>query len=128
MERYAGFGGDSIRRHKLATELRGIASVATRYSRRANNRAMLTARFSAKMAVSTALCGLALVAAGGIARAQAVEPSARKPYAVRIGTFIPTDQDARRAGGTHNLAVEVDYTVQRIPERSSVGVLSLGFI
>ncbi len=128
----------------MAIKLRGTASGATRYAGRAKNShptremresqtgtnsgARLTARFSAKWTASMALCGLALLGVGGTARAQAVDESARKSYALRIGTFIPTEQDARRAGGTQNLAIEGDWTIQRLPERSSVGVLSVGYI
>ncbi|MDX1934869.1 MAG: hypothetical protein SFU56_19905 [Capsulimonadales bacterium] len=89
---------------------------------------MLTAHVSGKWAAMTTLCGFALIAAGGTAHAQAVDESARKSFAVRIGSYIPTEQDARRAGGTHNFSVEADWTLQRLPERSSVGVISLGFI
>ncbi len=78
--------------------------------------------------LSAGLAALALFAVSNAAHAQYISPASRKPFAVTIGTFIPTDADVRRAGGTHNLAVGIDWTAQQIPERNAVSVLSLGYI
>lgn len=71
---------------------------------------------------------LALAVCAPQAQAQVVDTATRKPYAIRIGDYIPSENAAQRAGDTHNLAIEFDYTVQRIAERSSVAVVSLGYI
>lgn len=74
------------------------------------------------------VCAALLGAGAQSAHAQAVAQATRKPYAFRIGDYIPSESEAQNAGSTHNLAFEFDYTIQRVPERGSVGILSLGYI
>lgn len=78
--------------------------------------------------LSAGLAALAVTAVSSAAQAQYISPAARKPFAISIGTFIPSDDDVRKVGGTQNLAVGFDWIAQQIPERSAVSVLSLGYI
>lgn len=74
------------------------------------------------------LAALALSFAGTKAHAQFVEPASRYDFAVRVGTLIPGDDDVRRAGGTHNLALEVDWIAQRFPSQRLISTVSVGYI
>lgn len=108
------------RRHKLIGKLRGVASPV---------RTTPTAQRTVKNFLLGGMAALALLAAtSGEARAQFVEPAARKPFAVRLGTYIPSEPEGRAAGGDYMWALEVDYTIQRMPERTSVSIISTGFI
>lgn len=108
----------------MTTKLRGIAPKAV--PTEPTSRKMRVGGLRAVGIAGMGLCALAVSAPR--AQAQVVEPATRRPYAIRIGDYIPSESDAQRAGGTHNLAIEFDYTVQRIAERSSVAVVSLGYI
>jgi hypothetical protein len=85
-------------------------------------------RKAGRATLAVGLAALATGFAGGKARAQFVEPASRYDFSVRVGTLIPGDDDVRRAGGTHNLSIEVDYIVQRFPSQSLFSTVSLGFI
>lgn len=85
-----------------------------------------------KSAVTMALAAFAVAGAVGMtgqaAHAQAVPDAARKPYAVKLGAFIPTNITTRQAGSTLNLYLEADATIQRQPELRSVSVFSIGYV
>jgi hypothetical protein len=101
----------------LTEKLRSAASSAAR-----------AARSLGRYYMVGGLAALTLLSTGKTAQAQFVEPSARKPFAIRLGTYIPSARDGRAAGGDYMWAIEGDYTIQRLPERSSVSVLSVGYI
>jgi hypothetical protein len=104
----------------LIGRLRGVASTV---------RTTLTAHRTAKKLVMGGMAALALLAAtGGEARAQFVEPAARKPLAVRLGVYVPSEPEGRSGGGDYMWALEVDYTIQRMPERRSISIITAGFI
>jgi hypothetical protein len=84
--------------------------------------------FFARTATLAALAAFALAGASTQARAQYVDEAARKPFAFRVGDYLPTYKETRQIGGTHNLALEFDYIAQRIPESSAVSVVSVGYI
>lgn len=71
-----------------------------------------------------ALCGLAVAAASGNAQAQ----SQTNSVSLKVGAFLSSGKDARRAGGREILSLEADYVVQQIPEQNQIGVLSIGYI
>lgn len=87
-----------------------------------------TLRTAGRVALAAGLAGLTLTFGATAAKAQPVTESSRYDWAVRLGTYIPTDDDVRRAGGTHNLAVEVDWVAQRLPGQQLTSILSLGYI
>lgn len=74
-----------------------------------------------------ALCGLAVAAASGSAQAQS-RYSQTNSVSLKVGAFLSSGKDARRAGGREILSFEADYVVQQIPEQNQIGVLSIGYI
>lgn len=64
-----------------------------------------------------------------MARAQNSTRSEQKPLALKIGLFIPSNNDARASGiGDRILAIEADYTVQTLLDSNSISVASIGLI
>jgi hypothetical protein len=75
------------------------------------------------------LGGMALLLAGGSsARAQYVDPAARRDYSIKVGAFVPLKKEVRTAARTYSLAFEGDVVIQRFPERSLVSIASVGYI
>ena len=62
------------------------------------------------------------------AQAQTVSEGSQRPFAVKIGAFMPVNKEVRTASGTFVGAFEADMTIQRFPEKSSVSLLSVGYI
>lgn len=57
-----------------------------------------------------------------------VSQGSQRPFAVKIGAFMPVNKEVRTGSGTFVGAFEVDMTIQRFPEKSSVSLLSVGYI
>ncbi|GAB4455904.1 MAG: hypothetical protein OHK0029_12850 [Armatimonadaceae bacterium] len=81
-----------------------------------------------RIILSGGLTALALLFMGSSAQAQVLDPVLLPDFAFRVGTYIPTDDDVRRAGGTHNLALEFDYIPQRFSQDNAYSVVSIGYI
>lgn len=66
-------------------------------------------------------------AAGTAARAQVLGgPTVPKPFALKLGSYIPTGSEARKAGGSGMLLLEADYTIQNLIDSNSQTVVSIG--
>jgi hypothetical protein len=73
-------------------------------------------------ALGIALCELG---AGGAAQAQ-LDGVVPRPFAVKAGLFIPTNAEAREAGGRSMALIEADYTIQNLVESNSLTIISIG--
>jgi hypothetical protein len=86
----------------------------------------------ARVMCAVLMCGAALLssAGSGTARAQEYEdPPQRKALALKLGLYVPSNDDARAAGvGDRILSLEADYVVQHLIESNSVSVASVGYI
>lgn len=110
------------RRHKLATELRGIVP---------RNGAMSAARKFIGAASLLVGGGVALLF-GGAAHAQVVENTylagpESKNLAIHLGALLPSEADARRYGGRYVYGIELDYKIQVVALQNSISNISVGY-
>ena len=75
-------------------------------------------------ATAAAALGVVLWTGTTAARAQDAVPN---PFAVKVGAFLPGDEDARNVSDDVIFILEADYTVQNLPESNSVTVASIGY-
>lgn len=62
------------------------------------------------------------------AQAQAVSEAARKPFAIKLGVYMPSVKEVREFSGVFNFSIEGDVVIQRFPEISSQSIFSIGYI
>ena len=95
---------------------------------------MLTKRFAtsgaraARGAALFAFGAAALAFTAGAAQAQTVAAGIRRPIAVKVGTYLPVGEDARRASASAIFSIEAEYTIEALFAKNSYVPLSIGYI
>ncbi len=80
---------------------------------------------SAKMAGAAMAAGAALLGGTGIAQAQSNDI---KPFAFKVGAYVPASNEVRRAGAERMLTLEGDYRLQTLLDSNSATIFSIGYI
>ncbi|MBC8102399.1 MAG: hypothetical protein H7Z41_07405 [Cytophagales bacterium] len=82
-----------------------------------------------KALYATTLGGAISLIAAGVSHAQVTTSSpANKPYAFKIGVFVPSGKDVRRSADDLNLALDADIRLQVLPGSNSVALFNIGYI
>ncbi len=80
--------------------------------------------------IGTLLVGAAAVSGARPAQAQQTELARNKPFALKVGTFLPADRFVRQASGHTLFAIEAQYLLQEINSggrMASQTLLSAGY-
>ena len=77
-----------------------------------------------RRAVTAAALGAVLWMGTAAARAQ---DAVSDPFAVKVGAFLPADEDARNVSDDAIFILEAEYTVQNLLESNSVTVVGIGY-
>lgn len=89
----------------------------------------LPTTFVKRAAAAVGAVACALAAGTGAAHAQGVAAGIENPFAVKLGGFVPSSVDARRASSDVLFAAEVEYTIQSLfgSNRSSYTTVAIGY-
>jgi hypothetical protein len=113
--------GKAGRRHKLIERLRSAVSPI---------RATLTAQKTGRNFFLGGLAALALLATTGTAAKAQYSPDVIRPnqFDIRVGTYIPSEEDGRDLGGTYMWSFALDYRIQRLPQYNSYSIVTVQYI